>query len=392
MSANATVHQYTDLQGLAALRRDAKAQDPAALREAARQFESVFTRMMLQSMRQASGEGEGMLDSQQSLFYRDMFDDQLAVELSRGRGLGLAEMLVAQLMRAGLAPPTPPGAPAQSIALDPKAAIVAPLVDEDRILPAAAALRPIVTADRAAPGLPAPAPAPSAVPARASGAPPAPPAPSASVPPRTAARPGSREAFLEAIMPAAEAAARTLGVSPRNLIAQAALETGWGRSLPRSADGRLSFNFFGIKATGAWKGPSVAAATTEVLGGRERRMVERFRAYTSIEESVADHARLLGQSRRYAAVRGTGDDAHAFGAALQRGGYATDPSYARKIVQVAESVGRLMARRDAATSAPADGAGRGDPVTQTAQRAAGLKSEVTRPMTVSDLRNRPGRT
>jgi flagellar protein FlgJ len=84
--ADSRVTQYTDLQGLAALRRDARAQDPAALREAARQFESVFTRMMLESMRDASG-GDPMFDSEESRFYRDMFDSQLSVEMSRGRGL-----------------------------------------------------------------------------------------------------------------------------------------------------------------------------------------------------------------------------------------------------------------------------------------------------------------
>ena len=103
--ADSRVTQYTDLQGLAALRRDARAQDPAALREAARQFESVFTRMMLESMRDASG-GDPMFDSEESRFYRDMFDSQLSVEMSRGRGLGLAEMLVSQVMRSGLTPPT----------------------------------------------------------------------------------------------------------------------------------------------------------------------------------------------------------------------------------------------------------------------------------------------
>jgi len=89
----------------------------------------------------------------------------------------------------------------------------------------------------------------------------------------------------------------------------------------------------------------VSSSTTEVLQGRAQRMVERFRAYSSVDESVADHARLIGNSRRYQAVRGTGDDALAFGTALHRGGYATDPGYAQKIVAVADSVGRLLDAR-----------------------------------------------
>jgi flagellar protein FlgJ len=184
----------------------------------------------------------------------------------------------------------------------------------------------------------------------------------------------TRQEFLDAILPAAEKAAAQLGVSPRNLIAQAALETGWGRHMPRSADGRLSFNFFGIKATGSWRGGSVASSTTEVLQGRAQRMVERFRAYSSIEESVADHARLIGRSRRYQAVRGTGDDALAFGTALQRGGYATDPGYARKIAAVADSVGRLLEVRRAAPAGDAP------------------RVRDDRPLTAAELRSAPGRT
>lgn len=324
MSVDARVNNYNDLQGLAALRRDAKVQDPAALREAARQFESVFTRMMLQSMRDASG-GDPMFESEESRFYRDMFDNQLSIDMSRGRGLGLAEMLVAQVKRSGLAPgdlgvsdPAPglvPGSPnttPSSGLWHMPGATSSPF---QTVAPTSAAASPAAAADR----------------------------------PRarelSAGKTPSRQEFLDAILPAAEKAAAQLGVSPRNLIAQAALETGWGRHLPRSADGRVSFNFFGIKATGGWRGPAVSSSTTEVLQGRAQRMVERFRAYSSVDESVADHARLIGKSRRYQAVRGTGDDALAFGTALHRGGYATDPGYAQKIVAVADSVGRLLDAR-----------------------------------------------
>jgi flagellar protein FlgJ len=374
MTTGTRIDQYTDMHGLAALRREARAQDPAALREAARQFEAVFTRMMLESMRDASG-GDPMFDSEESRFYRDMFDDQLAVEMSRGRGLGLAEALVAQVMRSGLASSdanvtpgaTGSGRPAENMPRTPL---------------------PIPTGARAdVPSVERVAPAPDRSAGQGAAAPPAAPdrsaasttAISAEQRPMPVGRAPTRQEFLDAILPAAEKAAAQLGVSPRNLIAQAALETGWGRSLPRSADGRISFNFFGIKATGGWRGDSVASSTVEVLEGRAQRMVERFRAYSSIDESVADHARLLGHSRRYAAVRGTGDDAHAFGTALQRGGYATDPGYARKIVQVADSVGRLMeTRRAVPVAAP--------------QPERTLKVDAQRPLTVADLRKAPDRT
>jgi flagellar protein FlgJ len=382
--ADSRVTQYTDLQGLAALRRDARAQDPAALREAARQFESVFTRMMLESMRDASG-GDPMFDSEESRFYRDMFDSQLSVEMSRGRGLGLAEMLVSQVMRSGLTPQADAGGAAGSAA-SPQGAMptgaspgaaplgVAPVVTP-RVAPVAA---PSATAiSPAASPAAATTSTPSRPVIRATAAAPA----QASAVERPvnaralpAGRTPTRQEFLDAILPAAEKAAAQLGVSPRNLIAQAALETGWGRHMPRGADGRVSFNFFGIKATGNWRGGSVASSTTEVLQGRAQRMVERFRAYSSIEESVADHARLIGNSRRYQAVRGTGDDALAFGTALQRGGYATDPGYARKIAAVADSVGRLLEVR------------RADPAPGVPDR------RDDRPLTAADIRRTAGRT
>lgn len=364
------VTQYTDLQGLSALRRDARAQDPAALREAARQFESVFTRMLLQSMRDASG-GDPMFDSEESRFYRDMFDNQLSVEMSRGRGLGLADVLVAQVMRSGLVPTGEDG----KAAPQPAAALRMP----SRDAPAATAERSSGAAGPPSDASPSAGSPSVASPVAASQVA----APLVAVPPQARALPTdrapTRQEFLDAILPAAEKAAAQLGVSPRNLIAQAALETGWGRSLPRSADGRVSFNFFGIKATGGWRGGSVASSTIEVLEGRAQRMVERFRAYSSVDESVADHARLLGGNARYAAVRGTGDDAHAFGSALQRGGYATDPGYTRKIVQVADSVGRLLdARRATLVDAPAP------------DRT--LKVADQRPLTAADLRKAPDRT
>ncbi len=96
---------YTNLNGLAALKSDARAQDPSALRETAKQFESIFAKMVLSSMRQASSSfGDSLMGSSQQDFYQGMFDDQLAMELSKGKGLGLADMLVRQLSQSGLVP------------------------------------------------------------------------------------------------------------------------------------------------------------------------------------------------------------------------------------------------------------------------------------------------
>ena len=257
-----------DFKQFAALRRGAEANDPATLRAVAKQFESLFTKMMLESMRSASM-GDPMFGSDQGDMYQDMADDQLAVQLSQGRGLGLADMLIRQL--SGGANGT-------------------------------AATH------------------------------------SSSGPAADAATPAQREEFISSLMPHAEAAARELGVDPRNLIAQAALETGWGRSKPGD-----SHNLFGIKAGGSWNGASVQANTEEFAAGTASRVDANFRAYGSSRESVEDYVRLIRDNPRYAGALNTGSDVQSFANALQRGGYATDPDYARKLVSVSAEVGQLLA-------------------------------------------------
>jgi flagellar protein FlgJ len=276
---------YTDLAGLSALKRDASAQDVATVREAARQFESVFTRMLLSSMRSASP-GDPLFDSHESGFYRDMFDDQVAVEMSRGRGLGLAEMLVEQLLRAG-------------VVTEPKDKAVSPDVGAPKAVEGATG--------------------------------------------RDAVGVDARREFIERFRPLAERAGRELGVAPEALIGQAALETGWGRYQPASAAGNPSFNYFGIKATGGWRGDAVAAQTLEYQDGVAQTRVEAFRAYDSSAAGVADYVRLIGNNPRYAAARGSGDDIARFATALQRGGYATDPDYAAKLQRVVETVRSISA-------------------------------------------------
>jgi len=257
-----------DFRQFAALRRGAEANDPATLRAAAKQVESLFTKMMLDSMRSASM-GDPLFGSDQGDMYQDMADDQLAVQLSQGKGLGLADMLIRQLSN----------------------------------------------------GVGGPAATPS------SGA-------------RTGqvASPEEREKFISGLLPHAEAAARELGVDPQNLIAQAALETGWGRSQPGQ-----SHNLFGIKAGGSWSGASVQANTEEFAGGVSSRIDADFRAYGSQRESVQDYVRLIRDNPRYAGALNTAGDIQAFANALQRGGYATDPDYARKLVTVADEVRQRIA-------------------------------------------------
>lgn len=264
-----TTALVADPQGIGALKAGAHQQSPEALREAARQFESLLARMMIRSMRDASL-GEGLLDSEQGDLYQDMLDQQWAAELTRGRGLGLADMLIRQLSGVG-APATEAGRPADG-----------------------------------------------------------------EWPPR------SREGFVAVLWPHAVAAGRELGVDPATIVSHAALETGWGRSLPQRADGATSYNLFGIKAAGDWRGGAATADTVEYERGRAVTRSEQFRAYGSLAESVRDYARLIAGSPRYAGALHAGADAGAYAAALQRGGYATDPGYATKLVQVAESVQSIL--------------------------------------------------
>ncbi|PKO89293.1 MAG: flagellar assembly peptidoglycan hydrolase FlgJ [Betaproteobacteria bacterium HGW-Betaproteobacteria-12] len=136
-----------------------------------------------------------------------------------------------------------------------------------------------------------------------------------------------------AIWPHAVEASRSTGIPPQFLVAQSALESGWGRNELRHADGSSSHNLFGIKAGKNWSGATVEAATTEYVNGQPQQVVERFRAYASYEESFRDYAVLLRDSSRYSSVIGSQDGTE-FARRLQQAGYATDPMYADKLARI----------------------------------------------------------
>jgi peptidoglycan hydrolase FlgJ len=302
------VNFYADFQGLAALRQDAKAQDPAALKEAAKQFESLFTQMLLKSMREANKSfGDSMFGGEQGEMYQDMFDDQMAVHLAQGRGLGLADMLIRQLSQ--LAPATSAGLEAGGEGGELEKSGGA--ASRSDLQPTAYSLQ-----------------------SRSSAQPPA-----SSRQPLAA----SREDFVRQMLPHAERAAEQLGVDPHALLAQAALETGWGKSVPSNAAGQCSFNLFGVKAGERWSGASVNVPTLEFEEGIPVRRLERFRAYDSPADSFLDYARLIANNPRYGNALGAGQDIASFASALQQGGYATDPRYADKIVAVARELRAIAA-------------------------------------------------
>lgn len=301
-----------DVQSVDALRRTARNSPHEALRQASRQFEALFMGMMLKSMRDAAP-SEGMLSSEAEKTYTGMLDQQLTQKLS-GRGLGLAEAMYAQLSKnLGTAEPTSP---------TPENLPVAPTGTAPAALPLQAPSQGAGLGRLAAPELPwvAQAGQYEQVTAEASDS-------------RSALAPGLVDNFVARLMPAAQRASQVSGVPAQLIMAQAALESGWGRHEPRSEAGVPSFNVFGIKADKAWKGAVVQASTTEYVNGAPQKVQASFRAYGSYEEAFADHARFLVSNPRYGALRGA-PDATAAAHGLQRAGYATDPAYGSKLVRL----------------------------------------------------------
>lgn len=295
---------YTDPHGLAGLRREARQNSPGAIREAAKQFEAVFVQMMLKSMRAAtSSDGGGIMDSDQSLLYRDMYDQQIALSMAQQGKLGLADTIARQLGGEGAGTPSRPVSP--EMVGDP----LATLRQVQRI--------------RSSVAMPADAPAAKPAPPRS--------APDPHPVSEAPFEPSSPAAFVRRMWPHAQEAARRLGVAPEVLIGQAAHETAWGKSVPRFSDGRSSHNLFGIKASRGWEGERVVNSTLEFVNGVPVRIRDGFRAYPSYADSFNDYVRFLQVNPRYSEALGLVKDGPAYLRALQRAGYATDPSYARKI-------------------------------------------------------------
>jgi flagellar protein FlgJ len=321
MMNNAAIPSIFDTQSLASLKGGLRKDDPQALKAAARQFEAVFIQMVMKSMRAATPQ-DGMFDSDQTRFYQELLDSQLAQVMSAKGGTGLAAMIERQLARPANAVPVESGA--AGLPLNPPAPELplGPAQPKSFGVPEAEMLFQLRSMRERVP--PRPRQPDAALPHSVS------PASTSQVLPSGDSQ---AEAFGSALWPSAQNASRQTGIPPQFLLAQAALETGWGKYEPRTADGRQSYNLFGIKAGGTWSGPVAESTTTEYANGKAVRRVERFRAYGSYAEAFDDYARLLTTQPRYAAVLGT-RDAASFARALQGAGYATDPAYADKLTRV----------------------------------------------------------
>jgi peptidoglycan hydrolase FlgJ len=295
--ASTQANTYTDLNALAAL-KNAPA-SAATIKAVSEQVEALFLQMMLKSMRDA-GEATGEQTSNETGMYQDMFDKQVALTLSKRQDLGIARLFERQL--GGKAP----GAKALG-----------------------------------GPAAPAGTAAPSQLKQLPKGT--LPDAQGRAAPPPTGANLSEQAAdFVQQVLPTIRQAAAAVGVNPLGMLAQAALETGWGQRMPRTADGNSSLNLFGVKAGSDWSGARAVADTVEISGGVARQTRAAFRAYGSIEESVGDFARLLTSSPRYRDAVAAGGSAQAYVQSIAKAGYATDPEYANKLNEVLNS-GTLQA-------------------------------------------------
>lgn len=282
-----------DPAAMTRLRADLKNPTPESAKQVAQQFEALFVQTMLKSMRSAMP-GDALFGGQQEAQYRDLLDRQLSVNLAQGRGLGLAPVIEQQLLaNMGLKPE--PSQPVASGLARYRAAPVASVQPEA----AEASVKTSTVGDKG-PAFDSP------------------------------------EAFVRNIWGAAERAAKRLGVATKALVAQAALETGWGKHVIRRSDGASSNNLFNIKAHG-WGGEAIKVSTVEYRDGVAAKEMASFRAYGSLQDSFEDYARFIESNPRYRKALEAAADPEAYLRELQHAGYATDPNYAEKISRIMQS-------------------------------------------------------
>ncbi|CAI0758242.1 Peptidoglycan hydrolase flgJ [Serratia quinivorans] len=281
-----------DAQALNGLKRDAASDPQGNLKQVAQQVEGMFVQMMLKSMRAALPK-DGVLSSDQSRLYTSMYDQQIAQQMSQ-KGLGMADMMVRQMSNANAVPSETAG--------------MSPMALDNEVLQTLPnqALEQMIR--RAVPKVPAASP--------------------------LSLNNGN---FVARLSVPARVASQQSGIPHQLIVAQAALESGWGQREIPTANGTPSYNLFGIKAGSSWRGPVTEVTTTEFEQGAAKKIKAQFRVYGSYVEAIADYVKLLTNNPRYAEVanaRSPEQAAHA----LQKAGYATDPQYANKLVSVIQQM------------------------------------------------------
>lgn len=281
-----------DTQSLNGLKRDVAADPQGNIKQVAQQVEGMFVQMMLKSMRAALPQ-DGVLSSDQTRLYTSMYDQQIAQQMSQ-KGLGLADMMVKQLSAGNNRPSETAG--------------TVPMALDNEVLQTLPhqALEQMVR--RAVPKMP---PVPSL--------------------------PLSNGNFVAQLSIPARVASQQSGIPHQLIMAQAALESGWGQREIPAADGSRSYNLFGIKAGSSWDGPVTEITTTEFEEGVAKKIKARFRVYGSYMEAIGDYVKLLTNNPRYANVANAASPEQA-AHALQKAGYATDPLYAKKLVSMIQQM------------------------------------------------------
>lgn len=282
------VSSYADFNALAKLKNEAKGKTPEAIKEVAKQFESVFVGMMLKSMRQAKL-SDGIFDTSQSNFYQDMYDKELSVHLAGEQGIGLADLIAKQL------------SPDQSVAVSKNQSIAdyerqsmirrSTEVTDNRVNMATMLNRDDDNID-------------------------------------------SAEDFVNQLRPYAETAAKELNVDANVILSQAALETGWGKSIIKSSDGTSSHNLFNIKADKSWRGEQEQVSTIEFKEGMAIKEIAGFRSYASYQDSFDDYVDFIKTNSRYKSALKSVQQPEQYMHELQQAGYATDPDYASKVMKI----------------------------------------------------------
>ncbi|RQO73060.1 flagellar assembly peptidoglycan hydrolase FlgJ [Aquitalea sp. FJL05] len=315
-SANDALSQQlaVDPTQMSSLRARMSKDPQGAAKEAASQFEALLMGTMLKTMRETKfdDEGDSAMDT-----YRGMLDQQMVQSLSRAGGMGIADLVYKQIAKQS-------GFDAGTDASKLHSAASSPVLPTRFTQASGVKAYQAAQSEAASAGL-----ASNTAAAAASSSP---------------VVSGDGKSFIQGMLPHARNAASQLGVAPEFVVAHAALESGWGKRAIRNADGSNSHNLFGIKATGDWQGKSTSITTTEYVNGTAQKKVEKFRSYDSYADAFSDYASLLKGSPRYQAALNQGRNVQGFAQGLQSGGYATDPRYARKLVDVAASLAQQAVR------------------------------------------------
>lgn len=321
-NASQNAQLYTEFGEMNKLRQQARDKDPEALQQVAEQFEQLFMNMMLKTMRQANDAfaSDSPFNSSKVKFFQEMADTQLTKELSEseGKGIGLADIIVKQLGQSyGLSSRKEEQ---QGQSLSEAEQMLSRAFDGAANMAASAVLAQAYS-EKAKPDDKKVDAAEKTEQQK---------------PMVTDSLPGkfnSPEEFVRSLTPLAEKVAGELGIDPKVLLAQAALETGWGKHVIQKGE-QSSFNLFNIKADSRWQGDKVQVGTLEFRDGVARKEQASFRAYESYEDSFTDYVNFLKGSTRYQQALSQAHDPQAYLRGLQDAGYATDPEYAAKISRI----------------------------------------------------------